>query len=131
MFIDKLNSEQQGVFLSIAAQLIEADENISSQEIALLNVFRNQMPADVKPAPAPVSVSDLPNIFNSTQAKVAFLLELIGLAHADAEYHVTEKDFISNVAAALSISEVVLADMQSWVVRQFALVREAEQFMGE
>ena len=129
MFIDKLNSEQQGALLSIAAQLIEADGNVSSQETALLNVFRNQMLADVKPAP--VSVSDLPNIFTSTQAKVAFLLELLGLAHADAEYHVAENDFISNIAAAFSISEVFLANMESWVCRQFALVREAEQFMGE
>ncbi len=129
MFIDKLNSEQQGVLLSIAAQLIKADGNISSQETMLLNAFRTQMQTDVKPVS--VSMSDLPGIFTSTSTKAAFLLELLGLAHADADYHPTEKDFISNIAAALSISEAVLADMESWVSRQFELVREAKKFMGE
>lgn len=129
MFIDRLDSNQQGALLSIAAQLIEADGNISAQETALLNALRNQMAGDVKSAP--VSVSDLSGIFVTTPAKAAFLLELLGLAHADAEYHVTEKDFISNVATVLSVSELTLADMESWVCRQFALVREAEQFMEE
>lgn len=129
MFVSKLNSMQQGVFLSIATQLIEADGIISSQETALLNVLRNQMVTGVKPIPS--SVNDLPAIFDSTTAKAAFLLELLGLAHADAEYHTSEKDFISTIAAVLSISELTLADMESWVYRQFALVREAEQFMEE
>lgn len=115
--------------LSVAAQLIEADGNISAQETALLNVLRNQMAADV--SSTPVSISDLPGIFTTTSAKAAFLLELLGLAHADAEYHVTERDFICNIAMALSVPELTLADMESWVYRQFALVREAEQFMEE
>jgi len=59
------------------------------------------------------------------------LLELLGLAHADSEYHVTEKDFISTVAIALNISDPLLADMESWVRRQFALVHEAEELIGE
>jgi hypothetical protein len=80
-------------------------------------------------------MSHATNIFSSTQTKVTFLFEWLGLAHAhadaDAEYHATEKGFISNIAAALSISEVFLANMKSWVYRQFALVREGEQFMGD
>lgn len=129
MFIDRLDSNQQGALLSIAAQLIETDGNVSGKETALLNALCNQMAGDVKSAP--VSVSDLNGIFTTTPAKAALLLELLGLAHADAEYHVTEKDFISNVATTLSISELTLADMESWVCRQFALMREAEQFMEE
>ncbi len=129
MFISKLNAMQQGTLLSIAAQLIKADGKIASQEIALLNELRNQMTTDVNPVPA--SLNDLPSIFDSAPAKAAFLLELLGIAHVDAEYHVTEKDFISDIAKALSISESTLADMESWVYRQFSLVREAEQFMGE
>ncbi|MCP5170228.1 MAG: hypothetical protein H6999_10805 [Hahellaceae bacterium] len=127
--MDRLDSKQQGVLLTIAAQLIEADGNIAAQETELLNTLRKQMSPDV--SSAPVSVSDLPGMFTSTSAKAAFLIELLGLAHADAEYHVTEKDFISNIATTLSVSELTLADMESWVCRQFALVREAEQFMEE
>jgi len=129
MFVNRLNSKQQGALLSVAGQLIEADGNISAQETTLLNVLRSQMATDV--SSAPVSVSDLPGIFTSASAKAAFLLELLGLAHADSDYHVTEKDFISNVAAVLSVPALTVTDMESWVCRQFALVREAEQFMEE
>lgn len=57
------------------------------------------------------------------------LLELLGLAHADQDYHATEKEFMQQVASACGVSENELRDMESWVVRQLALVSEAVQFM--
>jgi uncharacterized tellurite resistance protein B-like protein len=129
MFVDRLDTKQQGVLLTLAAQLIEADENIADQETQLLNTLCSQMSAEAKPVP--VSNGELSNLFPSNPARAALLLELLGLAHADADYHLTEKDYISNVASSLGISELVLADMESWVSRQFALVREAEQFLEE
>lgn len=129
MFLDRLDTKQQGVLLAFATQLIEANGNISEEETAFLNALRNQMMADV--APLSVAISDLPSLFQSSSARAAFLLELLGVAHADAEYHVTEKDVISRVAASLGILDSTLADMESWVCRQFSLMREAAQFMEE
>ncbi|WP_412479590.1 TerB family tellurite resistance protein [Azonexus sp. IMCC34839] len=127
MFLDRLNAKQQGALLGLATQLIEADGNISQEETLLLNALRVQMAANV--SPLSVSLNELPSLFQSNTSKGAFLLELLGIAHADSEYHVSEKDFISKVAASLGISDTTLADMESWVCRQFALTREAEQFL--
>lgn len=129
MFVDKLNVKQQGVLLTLAAQLIEADGNISEHETQLLNTLRTQMSKDA--APVAVSVSDLGGLFESNAPRAALLLELLGLAHADGDYHVTEKDYVSRVASSLGVSGPLLADMESWVYRQFALVREAAQFMED
>jgi uncharacterized tellurite resistance protein B-like protein len=129
MFIDKLDAKQQGALLGLAAQLIAADGNIAKEESILLNVLRTQMFDGVTPYQA--SINDLPRIFQSTSARVALLLELIGIAHADAEYHITEKDIISRIAISLKVSGTKMADMESWVCRQFALMREANQFMED
>ncbi len=129
MFVDRLNPMQQGALLSIATQLMEADGNVAHQETELLNALRSQMTTDF--SREHFSVNDLPEIFNSTSTKAAFLLELLGVAHADADYHASEKQFIKTVSAALSIPEARLADMESWVYKQFALVREAQQLMEE
>jgi hypothetical protein len=51
------------------------------------------------------------------------------MALVDSEYHATEQTFVTTIANVLGVSEAELSDMESWVRRQFALVREAEQFM--
>ena len=127
MFINKLDKQQQGILLSLAEIIIDADGKVSVDESSHIKAIKEQMTPDVTPVSC--SLSNLSNSFTSTSAKSALLLELIGLAHADSEYHRTEKDIISNIADALSISEMVLSDMESWVCRQFSLVREAAQFM--
>lgn len=127
MFVDRLDAKQQGALLALSAQLIEADANIAEQETQMLIALRSQMTQGI--TPSHVSISDLPALFPSNAARAALLLELLGLAHADAKYHVSEKDFIHSIAASLDTPAPTLADMESWVYRQFALVREAEQFM--
>ena len=77
----------------------------------------------------PVDIDSLAEVFTSQQSKAALLLELIGLAHADADYHSTEQSFVAQVANKLGIAKEMLEDMEAWVVRQLALVREAEQYM--
>jgi len=129
MFINRLSPTQQAVLLSTAEQLIAADNNISAQETAFLHVLQSQMEPGIKSLP--ISITDFPAIFNTKSTKVGFLLELLGVAHADAEYQIAEKDFIGTIATAMSISMPLLEDMERWVCRQFALVKEAEEFMRE
>jgi hypothetical protein len=127
MFISNLSSKQQSVFLGLAKQLIESDKNIAPEETALLTTLQTQMGAGVSPSNA--TLDDLNAIYECKRSKASMILELLGLAHADQDYHVTEKDFMKQVANACGVSENELRDMESWVVRQLALVREAAQFM--
>jgi uncharacterized tellurite resistance protein B-like protein len=63
--------------------------------------------------------------------RASMLLELLGLAYADHDYHASEKQFIKKVAKACEISEHELQDMEFWVVRQHALAHEVTQFMED
>lgn len=127
MFISNLSSKQQSVFLGLAKKLIDSDENFAPEETALLSTIQQQMLADV--TPIDVALDTLNTIFECKKAKASLLLELLGLAHADQEYHLAEKDFINQVATSCEVPSYELNDMESWVVRQLSLVREAAQFM--
>lgn len=125
MFVTRLNGRQQGVLLTLGKQLIAADGNIHDKETELLAALQSQMAPDIEAA----AVCQLGEEFSTQESKAALLLELLGLAHADADYHLDEKDFIAKIALDIGVGKDLLADMESWVVRQFALVREAEEFM--
>lgn len=127
MFLNRLNEDQQGALLSLATQLMSADGKQRAEETELLDALRQQMSPTV--VPAQITSSDLPGVFATRPARVALMLELLGMALVDAEYHVTEQAFVNAIAKVLDIDQPELSDMESWVRRQFALVREAEQFM--
>jgi hypothetical protein len=129
MFVDRLDSKQQGVLLALAKQLIAVDGFLSSEEKRLLSAIHAQMSPNVQALT--VTGDEMPSTFPSISVRSSLLLELICLAHADAIYHPSEKDFISNVAHQLGVSDAALADMENWAARYFALVHEAEQFMEE
>ena len=125
MFIEKLNDRQQGILLSLAKKLIAADGNINDKEIELLNAIRAQM----SPRAQEVTSSNLASDFQTQESKAALLLEIIGLAHADEDYHQDEKSFVSDLAKEVGLDPSMLAEMESWVSRQFALIREVQQFL--
>lgn len=125
MFIEKLNDRQQGIFLNLGKKMIAADGNIHDKETELLSALRAQMSPNVQETAS----SNLASDFQTQESKAALLLEILGLAHADEEYHLDEKSFVSGLAKEVGLDSDTLADMESWVLRQFALVREAQQFL--
>jgi uncharacterized tellurite resistance protein B-like protein len=127
MFISNLSSKQQSVFLGLAKHLIESDGNIAAKEQALMATIQGQMATKV--TPADFDFETLNKIFECKRSKASMILELLGLAYADEDYHASEKKFMRQVSQACGVSEHELRDMESWVARQLALVREAEQFM--
>ena len=129
MFVTNLNEKQQSILLELATNLIAADGIVDSKEQLMLSTLQAQCHPNVKPESA--SQTKLIDVFDSTAAKSSLLLELIGLAHADDQYHETEKNFIYEVASTFNIDNSTLEDMETWVNRQMLLVKEAQYFMTE
>ena len=125
MFISKLNLEQQSVLLALAERIAAAD-GVSHEEEALLMAALKAQSQDGA-APATVELSELAGVFDSQSAKSALMLELLGIAFADA----SEKALVNEVASALNIDSELLSDMESWVSRQVLLTQEAYAFMEE
>jgi hypothetical protein len=51
-----------------------------------------------------------------------------GLGYANMEYHTQEKAFIHDMAEAFEIGDEELVEIDDWVVRQVALLYEANEF---
>jgi hypothetical protein len=132
VFLHDFSSEQKMVFTSLAKQLIEADGMIHEDEKELLYLLGHEMGIDVDAvlhSPLLTKV-DLVDLFNTRRARAAVLLELIGLGYSDANFNAAESEFLVNLAEKFGFSQAELSSMDSWVIRQIALVKEAEQILS-
>jgi uncharacterized tellurite resistance protein B-like protein len=129
MFISKLNMDQQSALLALAERIAAADGVSHDEEVLLMASLRAQSQQGVEAAN--IELNYLSDLFDSEASKSALMLELLGIAFSDSDYHESEKILIKEVADSLDIEPELLADMESWVSRQMMLIQEANGFMGE
>ena len=123
MFLELLSERQQAVLLHYAHEVMRADTAVKREEQALIETLRAQSRSGVEPEVVPIP--DLADVFLAQKGRVAFLLELIGMAYVDQAYATSESRLIGDIAEALDFDKDQLATLESWVQRQFALVQEA------
>ncbi|TOL82749.1 DNA repair protein, partial [Vibrio parahaemolyticus] len=74
-------------------------------------------------------IKKLSAIFSEKAQKMAFLIELVGVAYADQVIEESEDNFIKSVAESLNVDLSIIEELKDWVQRQMALVLEAEKFL--
>lgn len=126
MFVQNLNIQQQGILLSFAKKIIEADGKIEDQEVLILNTLKSHMHPNVEPFNSPIE--KVRSFFPEIGSQSTLLIELFGVAYADEHYHAAETDIINLLAEALGVSANRVQKMSEWVKQQFILVREATAF---
>ncbi|HTE18185.1 MAG TPA: TerB family tellurite resistance protein [Armatimonadota bacterium] len=131
MFLHILNETQQKSFLSIAKQFIEVDTQLSEEEQNLLELMMAETGLDFDAELPEGNVEDLLAQFDTKQARAAVLLELIGVGHADNEFHAEESHFVQKIGRTFGVSDEQLQAMESWVTRQMALAQEVERFWAD
>jgi uncharacterized tellurite resistance protein B-like protein len=128
MFLHLLDDEQQKALLALAREFIEADEKLSDEEHNLLELMYAESGLDFDTELPQAAMEELLPVFDTKQARAAALLEMIGVGHADDEFHPEESEFVRRMAAGLGISEQEVGEMEDWVMRQLALAQEVERF---
>ena len=78
MFVQYLNERQQGALLHYAHEMMRVDGSIAGEELALLDLLRDQAQPGVEAEDVPLE--DLSNLFDDRLTRVAFLLEVVGMA---------------------------------------------------
>lgn len=131
MFLHILNETQQKSFLAIAKQFIEVDTHLSEEEQNLLELMMAETGLDFDTELPEGNVEDLLAQFDTKQARAAVLLELIGVGHADNEFHAEESHFVQKIGRTFGVSDEELQAMESWVTRQMALAQEVERFWAD
>lgn len=124
MFLENLTDGEKAAFLGFAHKLVQADGVLREREGEVLGSLGAMAGGPV----AEGTVNELAEAFQTRKARVSALLELLGIGLVDGEYHPAERAAVSEIAQALGFRETELAEMESWVVRQVALVEEAVGF---
>lgn len=131
MFLTLLTEKQKAAFLTLAKRLIESDAHLSLEGQNLIEIMSREMGfppgLDIQLG----EIADALHEFDSRKARVAVLLELLGLAHSDGDYGTEEKHLIGQIATAFQISKEEVSVMENWALRQLALAYEATQFFSE
>lgn len=128
MFIQNLNFEQQCVLLHLAHEVAKADGNLHELQLGMMSILKAQSQHGVEEKV--VDIDNLATIFDTDRTKCSLLLELLGVAHANNEYHVNEKDLIAKYANALAVEYTKLQALEYWVEKQMALSAEIEVLLG-
>lgn len=131
MFLHILTDTQQKAFLAIARQFIEADGRLSGEEQNLLELMYAESGQSFDEDLPEATVESLLPVFDSRQAQAAVLLELIGVGHADNEFHAAESAQVRKIAASFGVSDASVAEMEDWVNRQLQLAQDVEKFWKE
>lgn len=126
MFVQYLNERQQGVLLHYADRLMRVDGVIDEKEMVHIDTLREQAAPGARAEDLPIA--ELPRVFEDRSSRIAFLLELVGMGYANEAFDAQQSELVANVSAAFSL-EYELDDVESWVKRQFDLVREARCLM--
>ena len=131
MFLHILTETQQKAFLALAKQFIEVDTRLSEEEQNLLELMLAETGLSFDAELPEGNAEELLGAFDTKQARAAVLLELIGVGHADNEFHAEESHFIQKAGRAFGVSDADLQAMESWVTRQMRLAQEVERFWAE
>ena len=127
MFVQYLSERQQAILLHYAQEILRADGIVEAVERAHLEILLAQVKPGVEPED--LSMEDVAGAFDVREGRIAFLLELIGTAHADKDYSPGEFALVMQLAEALGLGADDVARAESWVKRQLLLVDEALEHM--
>lgn len=127
MFVQNLNGKQQAVMLHLVTEIMGADEKLHESEQEIFDVLVNQVGDSV--SPEAITLNDMALLFDTNISKASLLLELIGVAHADGEYHNAEKALINKYASSLGVSEEKQLKLEQWVAKQFMLTIEVQELL--
>ncbi|WP_133543559.1 DNA repair protein [Mesocricetibacter intestinalis] len=128
MFVQNLNREQQSVLLYLARTVAEADGSSDELQMGMVDILLKQSEEGI--SEQNIAINDLPKIFNTERARCSLLLELLGVAYANDDYHIEERDLITLYANKLSISNEKLKKLSDWIERQFDLSKEIETLLN-
>jgi hypothetical protein len=130
MFLNLLDSDEKRAFAELAERMIEVDGLVIGREEAALAALKAEMGMP-RGGGAGRSVAELAGVFRSRRAKVAALLELLGLGYSDTDFSLSEKSLASEIAGHMGLTAADLTELEGWVTAHVNLVRRALVLMRE
>jgi len=130
MFLAMLNDEQQRAFSALAYRMVAADGSISAEERQAVRRLRSELRVSESGADDR-DETELARAFDTRRARYAALLELLGLAHSDREFHLDERSMITAVAHEMEVPADELERLDRWVRDYVRHVESALELMRD
>lgn len=136
MFLAMLSTEQRRAFMVCARRLAAADGVVVKEERAALAAMVLEMGS---PRPGGPELDDLDELdesalaalFDTRRARIAVLVELLGLARSDRSFTLDEESFVTVMAHEMGLTATELARVDAWVVEHERLLAELLALMVE
>ncbi|MGZ5243196.1 MAG: hypothetical protein ACXWDO_06170 [Bacteroidia bacterium] len=126
-----MTENEKKAFLTLAKEFILVDGELSKEEEDLVRIMKAEMNIENGYPEGQISREELFKMFESRRSQITAVIEMQGLGYANMEYHLQEKEFVNQMADSFGIDSNELADIDDWVVRQVALLYEANEFWKE
>ncbi|MFZ7188336.1 DNA repair protein [Avibacterium avium] len=128
MFVQNLTLEQQGALIYLAKEVAQADGYADELQAGMVEILKQQ--SEIGVVEKEISINELGTLFNTKLAKYSLLLELLGVALSNDEYHANEQSLIVQYASSLNVSQDELHLLEKWVEKQFALQKEINALLA-
>ncbi|SFC34583.1 tellurite resistance TerB family protein [Butyrivibrio sp. YAB3001] len=118
MYLSRLNNQQKAIFLGLAFNLATTDGDYSESEKAMISTYCDEMHIFFDKTSMVKSNSVLleeMSKISDIEAKRIVVFELIGLALADGNYHVTERNFIKTMLEEFGLEDGYDSECESVV----------------
>jgi hypothetical protein len=117
--------------LAIAMKIVGADRHLDPKERQTIEGMRYEMGLFIETDIPSGSIEELAQPFDSRQSQVILILEAIGLAYVDEEFHGEEQKILRALALIFGFSEEEANAMENWVLRFRELHKEAEDMLAK
>jgi hypothetical protein len=130
VYLNMLDDDEKRAFAELAQRLIEADGLVIGREAQALASLKAEMGMGDGEKDSR-TLDELAGAFKNRRAKVAALLELIGLGYSDTSFSINEESLVNQVAKQMAVSPDDLNEIEEWVREHFSLIRRALILMRE
>ena len=114
--LERLNRNEQRALMELMLYMAKADGKVEEIETILLEQYADLFAIDLTELEGDFAPEELAPHFESPEARIVVLQELLRLAHLNGVFNTDEQSAMLEVASLLGVPLHLLREIETWVV---------------
>lgn len=131
MFLSDLSMDERKAFLSLARNMVAADEKVTPEEEQMLRDLHSEAGYGLQIEPHNGDIEALCGLISNTVARAKVMLELASVAYVDGDYEVRERALLNRIAKAWGIEQLSFLRSEDWGKKRVELAIDAAHIIHE
>ena len=110
--------------MCLAHDVVVSDGDLSPAETAMMEQLRREIGLPREFEPHYIPVAGVETIFDTSQARVAVVINLVRLGYADGAFEIEEQFLLKEICRLFDIDESAFKRIENWVLRLISLEKE-------